>query len=150
VAVLILGGGGFVRIELDTEGVRCVEVMIEFGGVVALDVGVASGAVQIMAGIYIGIKGDASELTGYVRVGGEVTVLAIISISIEFMLSLSYLPVPKVARGVARVSVSVRIAFVSKSVSFSVERSFSAGSKHLSIADAMTPGDWAVYTGAFA
>jgi hypothetical protein len=46
--------------------------------------------------------------------------------------------------------VSVRIAFVSKSVSFSVERSFSAGSKHLSIADAMTPGDWAVYTGAFA
>jgi hypothetical protein len=150
VAVLILGGGGFVRIELDTERIRCVEVMVEFGGVVALDVGVASGAVQIMAGIYIGIKGEASELTGYVRVGGEVTVLAVVSISIEFMLSLSYLPGPKTARGVARVTVSVRIAFISTSVSFSVERSFSAGSKHLSIAEAMTSGDWAAYAGAFA
>lgn len=149
-AVLILGGGGFVRIELDTEGIRGVEVMFEFGGVVALDVGVASGAVQIMAGIYIGIKGEASELTGYVRVSGEVTALLIVSVSIEFMLSLSFIPATKTARGVARVTISVRIAFISKSLTFSVERSFSGGSRHLSIAEAMSPADWADYAGAFA
>lgn len=149
VAVLILGGGGFVRVELDTEGVRGVEVMFEFGGMFALDVGVASGSVHILAGIYIGLKGEASELTGYVRVGGEVTVLAIISISIEFMLSLSYYPGPKIAKGVAKVTVSVRIAFISKSLSFSVERSFSGGSRHLSISEAMSAADWADYAGAF-
>jgi hypothetical protein len=149
IAVLILGGGGFVRVELDTEGVRGVEVMFEFGGMFALDVGVASGSVHILAGIYIGLKGDASELTGYVRVGGEVTALAIVSVSIEFMLSLSYFPGPKIAKGVAKVSISVRVAFVSVSVSFSVERSFSAGSRHLSIGEAMTAADWAAYAGAF-
>jgi hypothetical protein len=149
IAVLILGGGGFVRVELDTEGVRCVEVMLEFGGVVALDVGVATGAVHILAGIYVGIKGSESELTGYVRVGGEVRVIMIVSLSIEFMLSLTLVAGP-IARGVAKVTVSVRIAFISKSVSFSVEREFSGGSGHLSIGDAMTHGDWARYAAAFA
>jgi hypothetical protein len=147
-AVLLLGGGGFVRVELDTEGVRAVEVMFEFGGVFALDVGVASGSVHILAGIYIGLKGEASELTGYVRVGGEVKVL-IVSVSVEFMLSLSYYFGPKVAKGVATVSVSVKVAFISMSVSFSVERSFSAGSRHLSIGEAMTASDWAGYAEAF-
>ncbi|MCB4771562.1 hypothetical protein LGR54_23405 [Ancylobacter sp. Lp-2] len=149
-SVLILGGGGFARVELDTEGIRSVEVMFEFGGMFSLDVGVASGSVHILAGIYIGLKGTDSELTGYVRVGGEVTILAIVSISIEFMLSLSYYPAQRVAKGVAKVTVSVRVAFISKSVSFSVERSFEAGSRHLSIAEAMGAGDWADYAEAFA
>lgn len=147
-AVLILGGGGFVRVELDTQGVRSVEVMFEFGGVFALDVGVASGSVHIFAGIYIGLKDEASELTGYVRVGGEMRVL-IVSVSLEFMLSLTYYVDAKVAKGVAKVSVSVKIAFASVPVSFSVERSFSAGSRHLSIGEAMSDSDWSRYAAAF-
>ena len=51
--------------------------------------------------------------------------------------------------GVAKVTVSVRVAFISKSVSFSVGRSFEAGSRHLSIAEAMGAGDWADYAEAF-
>jgi len=125
-------------------------VMLEFGGMFALDVGVASGSVHILAGIYIGLKGEASELTGYVRVGGEVTVLAIVSVSVEFNLSLSYYIGSKVAKGVATVTLSIRIAFVSKSVSFSVERSFSAGSRHLSIGESVQADDWAAYASAFA
>jgi hypothetical protein len=148
-SVLILGGGGFVRVELDTEGIRAVEVMFEFGGVFALDVGVASGSVHILAGIYIGLKGQASELTGYVRVGGEMSVL-FISVSVEFMLSLSYFPgPPRMAKGVAKVTVSVKVAFISVSVSFSVERSFGGGSRHLSIGEAMSAADWALYAEAF-
>jgi hypothetical protein len=151
VAVLILGGGGFARVELDTEGVRAVEVMFEFGGMFALDVGVASGSVHILAGIYIGLKGKASELTGYVRVGGEVTVLAIVSVSIEVSLSLSFYPGPPgVAKGVAKLTLSVRIAFISMSVSVSVERSFSGGSRHLSIGESISAAGWASYASAFA
>lgn len=149
-AVTIFGGGGFVRVELDPGGVRVLEVMFEFGGMFALDVGVASGSVHVLAGIYIGLRGEESELTGYVRVGGEVRILAVVSISIEFVLSLSYLPAPKQARGVAEVTVSVTVAFVSKSVSFSVERTFEAGSRHLGIAEAMSKADWAEYAEAFA
>jgi hypothetical protein len=148
-AVLILGGGGFFRIELDTEKVRLVEGMLEFGGVLALDIGVASGSISIMAGIYFALRSDAAELTGFVDVSGELTILGLVSVSVEFNLSLTYYLRDNVVKGVATVSVSVRIAFVSKSVSFSVERSFSAGSDHISIAEAMTPGDWQAYAGAF-
>ena len=51
-AVSLFGGGGFFHIELDTDGIRMLEAAFEFGAVAALDIGVASGEVHIMAGIY--------------------------------------------------------------------------------------------------
>jgi hypothetical protein len=149
-AVVLLGGAGFVRVETDTEQVRVVEAMLEFGGLFAYDVGVASGSVHSMTGIYVALRAGASELTGFVSVGGEMTILCVVSASVEFNLSLTYYEAGPVVKGAATVSLSVRIAFISKSVSFTVEKSFSAGSEHISIAKLMTPADWSAYAGAFA
>jgi hypothetical protein len=151
-AVTLLGGAGFVRVETDTEEVRVVEAMLEFGGLFAYDLGVASGSVHSMAGIYVALRAGASELTGFVSVGGEMTILCVASASVEFNISLTYYDTDAgpIAKGAATVSLSVRIAFISKSVSFTVEKSFSAGSDHISIAKVITADDWAAYAGAFA
>ncbi len=43
----------------------------------------------VLAGIYYGMEDEQSELTGYVRLGGELDILGLISVSLEFYLGLS-------------------------------------------------------------
>ena len=99
-----------------------IEGALEFGGNYSLDIGVASGAVHAMAGIYFQLKGDFSDLTGFIDIGGEVTVLGIISISIDLNLSLSWQssPAGNVIQGRATLTVSVHVLFFSASVQLSV------------------------------
>ena len=88
--VEIFGGGGFVHLIVGADGVQMVEGSLEFGGKFAFDIGVASGGVHAMAGIYFQLKGTNTELTGFVDIGGEVSVLGIISVSLDLNISLSY------------------------------------------------------------
>jgi hypothetical protein len=148
--VTLVGGSGFFHIEVNSKKVVLVEASLEFGGAVSLDLGVASGSVQIMGGIYMSLSAGSADLSGIVDIGGEVSVLGLISISIEVNLSLSYDFDQKIARGQAVLTVGVSIAFFSTTVSLSVERSFSAGSDHISIRQMMTPADWQAYGEAFA
>ncbi|HEV2578996.1 MAG TPA: hypothetical protein VGU25_17455 [Acidobacteriaceae bacterium] len=147
-----LGGGGFVHLVLTTNGIQMVEGALEFGGEFSIDLGVASGGVHIMAGIYFKLAGSNSTLTGFVDIGGEVSVLGIISISIDLNLSLSWIHTAKgdKVQGRATLSISVSILFFSISVSVSVERSFGSGSGDPGIADVMTAADWNQYCLAFA
>ena len=50
--VAFLGGGGFFHLQLDTGGIRLLEAALEFGAAASIDLGVASGGVHIMAGVY--------------------------------------------------------------------------------------------------
>jgi hypothetical protein len=148
----LLGGGGFVHLVVDTGGVQMVEGALEFGGNFSLDLGVASGSVHIMAGIYFQLKAKFTDLTGFVDIGGEVSVLGIISISIDLNLSLSYQVSggQKTVEGRATLTVSVHVLFFSASVQLSVEKSFSAGSVGPRVIDVWRPADWAEYAAAFA
>jgi hypothetical protein len=156
--VLFLGGGGFFHLQVDTKGVRQLEAALEFGANCSLNLGVASGGVHMMAGIYFGMaRNDKTNvmqatLTGYLRVGGELSVLGIISISVEFNLSFSYMPAPAdKAYGKATLSVTVSIAFFSATVELTVEKSFGGSSGDPTFADAMpAPELWSEYAGAFA
>jgi len=152
VTVEIFGGGGFVHVVLDADGVRMVEGAIEFGGNFSLDVGVASGGVHVMAGVYFQLKGSFTDLTGFVDIGGEVSVLGIVSISIDLNLSLSWQHSPSgnVIQGRATLTVSVHVLFFSASVQLSVERSFSAGGGDPKVAQLMTASDWHEYARSFA
>jgi hypothetical protein len=152
VTVEIFGGGGFVHVVVDADGVQMVEGAIEFGGNFALDIGVASGAVHAMAGIYFQLKGSASDLTGFVDVGGEVSVLGIISVSIDLNLSLSWQHSPEgdVIQGRATLTVAVHVLFFSASVELSVERSFRAGGGDPTVAQLMDAADWHEYARSFA
>jgi hypothetical protein len=152
VTVEIFGGGGFVHVVLNADGVQMVEGAIEFGGNFAFDIGVASGGVHAMAGIYFQLKGSASDLTGFVDIGGEVSVLGIVSISIDLNLSLSWQHSPQgnVIEGRATLTVSVHVLFFSASVQLSVERSFKAGGGDPQVWELMTSGDWGQYAVSFA
>ncbi|HWE50182.1 MAG TPA: hypothetical protein VG273_10355 [Bryobacteraceae bacterium] len=147
-----LGGGGFVHLVLTADGIQMVEGALEFGGEFSIDLGVASGAVHIMAGIYFQLAGSDSTLTGFVDIGGEVSVLGIISISIDLNLSLSFIHSSQgdKIQGRATLTISVSVLFFSISVSVSVERSFGSGSGDPKIADVISDKNWQDYCLAFA
>jgi hypothetical protein len=151
VTVEIFGGGGFVHVVLDANGVKMVEGSIEFGANFSMDLGVASGSVHAMAGIYFQLKGTSSDLTGFIDIGGEVSVLGIVSISLDLNISLSWQSSPKgnIIEGRATLTVSVSVLFFSATVQLSVERSFSAGSGDPGVGQVMDFGNWSQYAAAF-
>ena len=157
--VSLFGGGAFLGLSGGTDGIEVIEGALEFGGSFALNIVVASGGVTAMAGIYF--KYDATQvhdpltLSGYFRVSGEVSVLGLISVSVDLMLSLTYEPDSDAAGGTvsgdASLTVKVDILFFSKSVSLHVHRSFGGHSADPDFAALMAaPADWAAYTEAFA
>ena len=64
--VSFLGGGGFFAIGVSTQGVNEIEAALEFGAGLSIDLGVASGSVEIKAGVYFHWK------TSSVSRGGSV------------------------------------------------------------------------------
>ena len=122
--VFPLGGGGFFGIRLNPTGVVLLEAAFEFGAVVALNFGVASGSVSAMGGVYFRLEGNAGSLTGYFRVRGEVDVLSLISASIELYMALTYAFQTGKVIGEASITVSVEVLFFSTSVSIHARREF--------------------------
>ena len=160
-AVMIFGGSGFFHLELDTDGMRLLEAAFEFGATAALDIGVASGDVHIMAGIYFKMEkkqlgppnGEqmVSSLSGYLRCGGSLCVLGIVRVSVEFYLCFTYFFELRKAKGSATLTVEISIACFSKSIELTVERSFGGKGGDPTFAQSMdTPALWAEYADAFA
>jgi hypothetical protein len=152
VSVALFGGGGFFALGLNARGIEQIEAAIEFGGNLSLDLGVASGGVYVMAGIYFSMTGTEVKLTGYLRMGGYLSVLGIISISIEFYLGFTYRAKGSggEAWGRASVSVCVKIAFFSTSVSLTIERKFAGAAGDPTFVELVEPDDWEQYCAAFA
>jgi hypothetical protein len=152
VTVSLLGGGGFFAIELGPDGVEMLEASIEFGANVSISVVVASGNVHIMAGVYLKLDfaTKQSQLTGYLRAGGSLDVLGLISASVEFYLGFTYYfdPPCKIA-GEATVTIEVHVLFFSASVHASLRREF--GDPKLSFQDLIDSQEvWTGYCEAFA
>jgi hypothetical protein len=155
-SVSIFGGGGFFLMQLDTSGLKQIEAAFEFGVTAALDIGVASGEVHMMAGIYFSLQRDDNTnemivtLTGYLRIGGSLNVLGLIKVSVEFNLSFSYVAEKK-AYGRATLTVHVEVLFFSASVELTVERSFGGTSGDPTFGQMFTTKEnWSEYALAFA
>jgi len=153
--VLCFGGGGFVAINLGLEGVKSLEAALEFGASIALNLGVASGSATIMAGFYFQMEvGKGFQLTGYFRACGELSVLGIISVCVEFYLGLTYTTkdfpgkYPGKLWGQATLTVKIKILFFSMSVGISMEKVFAGSDPNFR--DMILPPDWAKYCDAFA
>jgi hypothetical protein len=129
--VALFAGGGFFGITITPKEVRILEAALEFGAAVSVNLGVASGGVSIMAGIYFRLETQAgqknAQLTGYFRMRGEVDVLGLISACIELYLSFTYETATGKAAGRATITIEVEICFFSFSVSVTCEKKF-AGS----------------------
>ena len=124
--VSLLGGGGFFAIGVGTEGVREIEAALEFGAAVSINLGVASGGVEIKAGVYFHWQTSSVELAGYVRLHGELSVLGLISASLTFNLQLAYLKEngQSVVWGEATLEIEIDVLFLSFSVSVKCRREF--------------------------
>jgi hypothetical protein len=91
-------------------------------------------------------------LSGYFRAGGELSVLGLVSISVEFNLSFTYYsdPVGK-CKGRATLTVTIEVAFFSKSIELAVEKSFGKGGGDPTFAQLITSAAvWNEYASAFA
>lgn len=155
--ISLLGGGGFFAIGVDSGGVREIEAAIEFGAAIAFDIGVASGGVYVKAGIYFHwlVEGDEGqvELTGYVEMGGELSVLGLITVSVTFYLALSYHKAGGMAelRGTAKLTIEIEILFFSTSVNLQVERRFGGSPADPKFIDFIPDqATWNRYAAAFA
>ena len=137
--VSFLGGGGFFGITIDPQGVQLLEAAFEFGASLSMDIGVASGGVHVIAGIYIRIEREDGSLTGYLRIGGEMSILGIISVSIELKMELTYEFGSGKVIGRATLTIEVEIFFFSFSVELTCERKFKGSGADPSFADLMAP-----------
>lgn len=153
----IFGGGGFFGLQLDTAGLRRVEASFEFGATASIDIGVASGGVHIMAGIYFSLERKESRpdlaptLTGYLRMGGELSVLGLVRLSLEFTLSFTYDGGRDKAYGRATLTVQIEIVFFSVSVELTVEKAFGGSSGDPTFRQLFAAEDvWTDYAEAFA
>jgi hypothetical protein len=125
--VYIFGGGGSFGVTIDPHGVQLLEASFEFGASVSIDLGVASGGVHVMAGIYYRMELDAASLAGYFRLGGNVDVLGIITASLELYLELRYEFQSGKCTGKAQLTIEISLFIFSGSVTVTCERKF-AGS----------------------
>jgi hypothetical protein len=153
VTVTLFGGGGFFALGVSAKGVDEIEAAIEFGGNISLNLGVASGGVYVMAGIYFGRTGKVATLTGYLRCGGYLSVLGLIAISIEFYLAFTYRDKGggrSEVWGQARVTVCVAVACFNKTVVLTLERRFAGAGGDPALEEVLDPEDWETYCTAFA
>jgi hypothetical protein len=142
-SVLGLGGGGFFALELTPKGITALEAQLEFGAHVGINLGVASGGVTIMGGIYFGWHLSVVSLKGFVRIRGEVDVLGLISAAIELYMDLEYRRDLETGQdkviGHAYLEIEVSVLFFSTRVRLECERKFAGSNGDPSFWQAMGP-----------
>ena len=137
--VSAIGGGGWVGIRLAPKGLVMLEMGLEAGAALSVDLGVASGSVSVMIGVYLRLEDDKGQLTAYFRIRGEVEVLGIASASITLELSLTYDFDSGKLIGRASLRVEVEVLFFSASVEITCERKFAGSKGDPALADIMPP-----------
>jgi hypothetical protein len=158
--VMMIGGGGFVGLRLSPKGLVVLEMALEAGASLSIDLGVASGSVSIMVGIYMKLESDAGSLTGYFRIRGEVDVLGLITASITLELSLTYEFATGKMVGRASITIEIEVFIFSGSVEVSCERRLAGSNGDPTLAQILgvpedgtplttVPAAWSDYCAAF-
>jgi hypothetical protein len=163
--VSCFGGGGFFLMVTTLKGLQSIEAAFEFGAAMSLNVGVASGGVSVMGGFYFkmelvvkeinGVSEEIAEttLTGYLRINGHLSILGLITVSLEFYLAFTAVfsgdKVEKL-EGVATLKVKVEVLFFSKTVSVTVRRELKGADADPKFIEMIDQDDWQEYCLAFA
>jgi len=151
--VSLFGGGGFFALGIGTQGVNEIEAALEFGAAIQIDLGVASGGIEVKGGVYFHWLQESVELSGYVRLHGELSVLGLISASLTFNLSLSYLKESggSIVWGEASLIIEVDVLLFSASVEVHCRREFAGSKSDPTFQDLMPVANhWSDYCAAFA
>jgi hypothetical protein len=129
-SVLCFSGRGFFRATLQSDGTRELEGALEFGGSLSFNVVVASGGLYVMAGVYFRITNSTTELSGYLRAGGNLDVLGLIHASVEFLLMVRYVAEggQQWLYGTCTITVSIDLLFFSADVHITMEKKIAGSS----------------------
>jgi hypothetical protein len=129
-SIMGFSGRGFFSAALESSGVRELQGAFEFGGSLSFDVGVASGGLYVMAGAYFRMTQSTTELSGYLRAGGNLNVLGLIHANVEFLLMIRFRRVQQENQlhGMCRITVSIDLFMFSLDVSIEMEKQI-AGSQ---------------------
>jgi hypothetical protein len=76
----------------------------------------------VFGGVVFTKVGQAIQITGYLRIGGMVRVLGLISVSVELTIAMTY--VPNMLTGSAKLVITVDLTFWSTSVEIGCSKSF--------------------------
>lgn len=163
--IACFGGGGFIQLVTRLDGLESIEAAFEFGAAISLNVGVASGSVSVMGGIYYKSKNvqieiskdkfitqNNADLSAYLRINGRLSILGLIHVSLEFYLELHAVIVNQRVQkleGSATLKVKVSVLFFSKTVSVTVRRTLAGSGGDPNFAQMISPNDWEQYCLAF-
>ncbi len=127
VTVMGFGGGGYLELGIraggEGSGLERFVGGIEFGASVAMDFGVAFGEVHVFGGIVFVKQGSAISITGYLRLGGSLRVLGLITVSVELTISLTFVS-PNTLTGAAKLVIAIDLTFWSTSVEIECRKTF--------------------------
>jgi hypothetical protein len=115
------GGGGYVALEIAGDTVSKLELSLEFGAMVALNFVIAKAEVHALGGVrFVSGATSGSLLEAYIRIGGSVQLLGLVTISVELRVTLRYSssPRPKLA-GEASLVIELDLTLFSQTVTVS-------------------------------
>jgi hypothetical protein len=161
VSVSFIAGGGYLKLDIDSHrGVNAIEGALELGADLSVDLAIVSAEVHALAGFYFAMTPTGTSFSGFLRVGGSVDLLGLISVSIELFLQLGYTDQNSRIAGSASLTLSVHLLFVTKSVTLHMEKHFDVPSRSslpapltagtASFGDLISPQAWNAYLEAFA
>lgn len=150
-SVLMFGGTGYAQIALNKHGIETFEAALEFGALVAIDFLIARGEVHALGGVRFELLADRTvNVTGYLRIGGSVDVLGLVSVSIELIIALSYRSATNALVGRATLVIVVDLTLWSDSMEIDSGEWYFAGSRSRRRLDDATGFDrWKSYRKAF-
>lgn len=126
--VSLIAGGAYLAVEVDATGIRRVEGSLELGANLTIDFVIVSANVHVIAGFFFSYdEVDGVQFDAYLRIGGSVNLLGIVSLSIELVLTLGYDNQgknPTKITGSASVTVLVSVLMMSQSFTLSASRDF--------------------------
>ncbi len=93
-SVLSFAGGGYIDVRIDADG-PAIEASLEFGAQLSVDFVVAKGEVHALGGVQYVQNGARVAITGYLRIGGSLEILRIVSVSVELRIALAYDVTPR-------------------------------------------------------
>jgi hypothetical protein len=164
VTVSMIGGGGFLAIDVDTQGITSIEAALELGANITISLFIVSANAHVLAGFYFGWQSPKIAFSAFLRIGASVDLLGLISVSIDLYIDLGYSSDHSYIWGEASLTVSVHVLFVTQSFTLHAEKRFDVSSGSApkaadarfaalagaSFDDLMDVLDWQTYCQAFA
>jgi hypothetical protein len=157
--VAMLGGGGYLEIELSTAGLQRIAGSLEFGARLSIDLFIAKASVEAMGGVYANyVKDQGIDVVAFFRIRGELEVLSLVSVSVTFTLALEYQSAGNQLFGRGELAVNITVLFFSETVVVEFERRFAGRNADPTFAELMAPSGlpagsptpWDAYCLAFA